>query len=46
MVTITGVCDDVTVYNAIFIGILSSLIYLFSCSILDRYKIDDPIEAS
>ena len=27
---ITGVCDDVNVYAALFIGLLSGFIYLFA----------------
>jgi ammonium transporter, Amt family len=45
LVMITGVCDDVNVYGALFIGFLASLLYLSSTQILERYRVDDPVEA-
>ena len=45
LVMITGVCDDVNVYSALIIGLLAGFIYLSSTQILERYRIDDPVEA-
>ena len=42
---ITGICDDVNVYSSLFIGFSASIIYLTSIQILERYHIDDPVEA-
>ena len=45
LVMITGVCDDVNVYSALIIGLCAGFIYLSSTQILERYRIDDPVEA-
>ena len=45
LVMITGVCDDVNVYSALVIGFFAGLIYLTSTQVLERYRIDDPVEA-
>jgi Amt family ammonium transporter len=45
LVAITGVCDDVNVYSALAIGFFAGLIYLTSTQIMERYRIDDPVEA-
>lgn len=45
LVMITGVCDDVNVYSALLIGLFAGLIYLSSTQVLERYRVDDPVEA-
>ena len=45
LVMITGVCDDVNVYAALIIGLFAGLAYLTATQILERYRIDDPVEA-
>lgn len=45
LVMITGVCDDVNVYNAMIIGLLAGLCYLTATQVLEKYRIDDPVEA-
>ena len=45
LVMITGVCDDVHVYNAMIIGFLAGLCYLTATQVLEKYRIDDPVEA-
>lgn len=45
LVMITGVCDDVNVYSALLIGVFAGFIYLLSIQVLERYRIDDPVEA-
>ena len=45
LVMITGVCDDVNVYSALLIGFFAGLIYLSSTQVLERYRVDDPVEA-
>lgn len=45
LVMITGVCDDVSVYSALLIGLFSGLIYLTATQVLERYRVDDPVEA-
>jgi Amt family ammonium transporter len=42
---ITGVCDDVNVHSALFIGFFAAFIYLWSAQLLERYRVDDPVEA-
>jgi len=42
---ITGVCDDVNVYAALIIGFCSGLVYLSATQVLERYRVDDPVEA-
>ena len=46
LVAITGICDRVEPWAAVIIGALSSLVYGFSCKLLQKLDIDDPIEAS
>lgn len=45
LVMITGVCDDVSVYSALFIGLEAGIIYLFATQLLEFMRIDDPVEA-
>lgn len=45
LVMITGVCDDVNVYSALAIGLFSGFIYLSATQVLERYRVDDPVEA-
>lgn len=45
LVMITGVCDDVNVYAALLIGLFSGFIYLSATQVLERYRVDDPVEA-
>lgn len=45
LVMITGICDDVNVYSALVIGLFAGLIYLTATQVLERYRIDDPVEA-
>ena len=45
LVMITGICDDVNVYSALIIGLIAGLIYLSATQILERYRVDDPVEA-
>ena len=45
LVMITGICDDVSIYSALVIGFLAGLIYLSSIQLLEKFRIDDPVEA-
>ena len=45
LVGITGICDDVNVYSALVIGFVSGLTYLSATYVLEKYRIDDPVEA-
>ena len=45
LVMITGVCDDVSVYSALFIGFEAGIIYLSATQLLEYMRIDDPVEA-
>ena len=45
LVMITGVCDDVNVYSALVIGFSAGLCYLTATQVLERYRVDDPVEA-
>lgn len=46
LVSVTSVCNNVEPYNAVVIGFLGGLVYVLSCWILARLRIDDPTEAS
>ena len=46
MVMISGVCDDVNLFSACAIGVLSGLIYLKVRQLFDRHSIDDPMESA
>mmetsp|Transcript_2021 Transcript_2021/g.3012 ORF Transcript_2021/g.3012 Transcript_2021/m.3012 type:complete len:89 (+) Transcript_2021:1390-1656(+) len=45
LVMVTGICDDVNVYSSLFIGFTAAIIYLVSIQVLEKYEIDDPVEA-
>jgi ammonium transporter, Amt family len=45
LVMVTGVCDDVSVYSALFIGLEAGIVYLFATQLLEYMRIDDPVEA-
>lgn len=45
LVAITGCCDRVEVWAAFIIGTVSALFYILGCWLLDRFHIDDPVEA-
>jgi Amt family ammonium transporter len=45
-VSITASCNNVAHWAALIIGAIGGLIYIWSCIILIRLKIDDPVEAS
>ena len=45
LVSITAGCDGVTDYGACIIGIIGGLIYKASSDLLQKLKIDDPIDA-
>lgn len=42
---ITGVCDDCNVYSALIIGLQAGIVYLIATQVLERYKVDDPVES-
>lgn len=46
LVSITGVCNNATTWGSILIGILGGIVYLISCKLFEKLKIDDPLEAS
>lgn len=45
LVMITGICDDVNTYSALVIGFFAGVIYLTATLVLERYRVDDPVEA-
>jgi Amt family ammonium transporter len=45
LVSITASCDGVTDYGSFFIGVIGGLIYKASSDLLQKLKIDDPIDA-
>jgi Amt family ammonium transporter len=45
LVAITGCCDCVEVWAAFVIGIISGFVYILGCWFLERFHIDDPVEA-
>jgi ammonium transporter, Amt family len=46
VVGVTGCCDSIEAWAAIIIGIISALVYIGFCKLLDKLHIDDPVEAS
>ena len=46
LVSITGSCNNVSTYGAIVIGFIGSSVYMISKKVMNRLKIDDPVEAS
>lgn len=46
LIMITGVCDDISVYFALIIGLFSGVVYLSSSQIFEKYQIDDPVESA
>ena len=46
LVAITASCNNVTEWSAILIGIIGSGVYMVSTWAMNKFKIDDPIEAS
>ena len=46
LVSITCPCNNVPHWGALIIGGVAGTVYIFACIILDRYKIDDPVEAT
>eukprot|EP00347_Sterkiella_histriomuscorum_P003159 403365366 len=45
-VAITAPCNNVEPYIAIVIGLLSGFWYIFSCWLLVKMKVDDPVDAT
>jgi Amt family ammonium transporter len=45
LVGITANCATVRLEGAFFIGIMSAVVYVFSVRLLNRYHIDDVVEA-
>ena len=46
LVAITASCNNVSLWSAVVIGIIGSVVYNLSGKLMFRWKIDDPIEAS
>lgn len=46
LVSITAPCNNVTHWSALIIGGVGAIIYILSCALMNKYKIDDPVEAS
>ena len=46
LVAITAPCNNVQMWAAAIIGIVGCIVYILSSKLLNRLKIDDPIEAS
>jgi len=44
-VSITAGCAEVEPWAAIVIGLIGSVIYSLACLLLEKLKIDDPLEA-
>lgn len=44
LVAVSGSCDQLEPYGAFIIGIVSSLVYVGSCKLMDILHIDDPVE--
>lgn len=46
LVSITAGCNVVAHWAALIIGVIGGIVYVLSCVILIKYKIDDPVEAT
>lgn len=46
LVSITAGCGSVDPWAAVVIGIIGSLVYSLSCNLMEKLKIDDPLEAA
>ena len=46
LVSVTAGCDIIETWAAFCIGIIGSFVYCFSCVLMQKLKIDDPLEAS
>lgn len=46
LVAVTGCCNFIEPWAAFIIGSLSSFVYVLGCKVLQKFKIDDPVEAS
>ena len=46
LVSVTGVCDCCEPWSAIMIGLIAGIVYSFSCSLMRRLGLDDPVEAA
>ena len=46
LVSITAGCDVVETWAAFCIGIIGSFVYCFSCLLMQKMKVDDPLEAT
>lgn len=45
-VAITAPCDNIETFSAVAIGFIAGLVYIASCRLILRMKIDDPVNAS
>lgn len=45
LVAVSGCVDELEPWFAMVIGIISSIVYILGCKILEKLHIDDPIEA-
>lgn len=46
LVSITGSCNNVENYSAFVIGVIGGFVFILSCRLMERLKIDDPCSAS
>jgi ammonium transporter, Amt family len=46
LVSVTASCNNLHHWSAIIIGVIGGLVYTCACIILQKLKIDDPVEAS
>ncbi len=46
LVSVSGCCNQVEPYVALFIGAISTVFYIAGCFILDRIHVDDAVESA
>lgn len=46
LVSITAACNNVAHWSAILIGVMGGIVYSLSIVVMNKLKIDDPVEAS
>lgn len=44
-VAVTGACDRIENWAAVIIGFFSALFYISGCLLINKFGIDDPVEA-
>jgi Amt family ammonium transporter len=44
LVSVSASCDSIKLWASIIVGLIGGLLYCFGCRILQKFRIDDPLE--